>query len=251
MPDFTKRAKQVELMDDLESDVEKLERTLSQFSSINRSLTRSRFLLKKHALRPLKKVSDRKVKVLDVGSGGGDVALAIHKLLSKAGIPHEIDCLDRDPRCIAFAKRKLGENPVFNFLEMDLLDKRLKGLNYDLVYAGHFLHHIDEKEMKAVVGRLAHLCRRVLLINDLERSRFSYYAFDLLARLFYRRSFARWDGKISVLKGFSKKELDHMAEWVRQQGMDTLSYTLFPGRQVIAAQRPALFEMRATMSSSD
>jgi hypothetical protein len=49
--------------------------------------------------------------------------------------------------------------------------------------------------------------KKRFLLNDLKRSNFAYLGFTLFAGLFFHNSFAFYDGRLSIKRGFKKEEL--------------------------------------------
>jgi hypothetical protein len=52
-------------------------------------------------------------------------------------------------------------------------------------------------------------------MNDLKRSVWSYIGYKIFAGLFLHRSFANYDGGLSILRGFRKGELESLVKDAR------------------------------------
>jgi ubiquinone/menaquinone biosynthesis C-methylase UbiE len=212
-------------MDLPESDPRLLARTLVQFDWINRLLSRSRSLLRRYILADLRRREEgRAATLLDVGAGSCDLALWLARLCPRL----RITCLDHDPRVVAFARRRCAEAPSIEVrlgsaMELEELP------DFDYMFANHFLHHIPEKQILPLLQAMCRKTRRLFLVNDLLRSPLSYWAYSLFAFLFLHGSFARFDGRLSIRKGFRKPELQLLADRAGPPGRVQV-LTRVPGR---------------------
>jgi len=72
-----------ELMDDPGSDHQKLINTVRQFRGINVMFSRSRAIIRKYILSVMTPGTPEPYTLLDVGSGGCDIALWLHSYCKK------------------------------------------------------------------------------------------------------------------------------------------------------------------------
>lgn len=77
----------------------------------------------------------------------------------------------------------------------------------DVVHTAAFLHHLGVDDAREVLAEMCRVSRRLVLINDLVRSRIAAGSIWLLARLTSRNRLIRHDGPLSVLKAFLPQEL--------------------------------------------
>ena len=201
------RATQAELMDNPACDQAALYRTLDQFARINQLFSASRRLLKRHIIAAMQAAPRQSYHLLDVGAGGGDIALWLHRAALKRHLDLEITCLELDPRICTYLREKLAAYPNLHVVQGDLRHLGPDFGPFDFVFANHLLHHLPAEAIAPALQALGNLTRRRLLINDLRRSRLAYVAFNLYAGLFARGSFARADGLLSIRKGFTAAEL--------------------------------------------
>ncbi len=206
-PDLSSRRHEAELMDDPHSDPERLRRTLRQFPLLNHLVSRSRYLLDRYILADIRRRGLRVVRLLDVGAGGGDIARYLVRAARRAaGAVVHVDCCEADPRVAAYARHACAGYPTISVLERSVFD--LSTASYDYVISNHFLHHLSDTELADFLAVSRSLCSGTLLCNDLERSRFSYVAYRALAPFLFRRSFAAYDGALSIRRGFLRHELE-------------------------------------------
>ncbi len=232
--DFTRRCTAPELMDNPHSDQHRLERTLRQFAAINRVFSRYRTVLRSRLLGDAAAAGLRRISVLDVGGGGGDIARWLTAAAARAGAEAEVTILESDARVAAFARRACAAYPQITIEEGSALELGLNNASarYDYAICNHLLHHFSDQQLPALLRRMAAAARRRVIANDLLRHRPTAAAFALVASIFYPRSFAQLDGTLSIRKGFLPEELRTAllrAELADHAGV----YTLAPGRIVL------------------
>jgi SAM-dependent methyltransferase len=255
------RATATELMDDPAGDPIMLERTLAQFPLVNRILTRMRALIDTFILRDMEQTAEshgettgaptakqpgsreNPFRVLDVGAGACDIPLWMAGEAKRRGISLHITCLDHDPRVVDYARRIVGDHPALSVAEGSVLN--LDGNDrFDYIMGNHLLHHLSDGEIDRFLDVTHRLCRRRLLVNDLIRSRWSLVGYHLFASVFFRNSFAREDGKLSIRRGFLADELERFLQRSAWNGTGNLSWSVgrtIPGRVFLVAEkaRPA------------
>lgn len=208
-PNLKTRAIDPELMDNAQSDTQKLLKTLSQFKLLNFLFSRSRSLLKKIVLPEIKKNPDRPYTFLDLGAGGCDLPIWLIKKSRKLGIKLQITCLEIDSRIIHFAAQKIKNYPEITLLHHSALE--IENLpDPDFIFANHLLHHLDDNAIKRILPLCLSKSRINFILNDIYRSRAAYLGYTVFTGLFLRRSFAFADGRLSIAKGFREKELEQL-----------------------------------------
>ncbi|MGA0369759.1 MAG: methyltransferase domain-containing protein [Kiritimatiellia bacterium] len=218
---FAFRSEEEELMDVPDGNLEQLYNTLDQFEGINLLFSRSRSLLRQTVLRDMQ--PGREYHLVDLGAGACDIPVWLLAEAEKRGLRLRITAVDADPRVIAYARKKHAHLKQLEIRQADALN--LSALPaFDYLFANHFLHHLRDRVLPGLLRDAARLSRRGFVFNDLKRSRFSYLAFSLLARI-YRNSFARTDGLISIRKGFLPRDFQNLLE-EKIFSVDTR----FPGR---------------------
>src|SRR5262249_36805259 len=138
------------------------------------------------------------LRLLDVASGAGDVPLRLWHKARRAGVPLQVEGCDRSPRAVGFAQGRARQArapvPVF---PGDALQDPPPGA-YDTVTCSLFLHHLPGEEGVLLLGRMAGLARRLVLVSDLRRSRAGYLAAYVGSRLLSTSPVVHADGPRSV-----------------------------------------------------
>lgn len=192
-----------ELMDQPDCDPARLENTYRQFGLINRLVSGWRRLYVRE-VRPFVGPSAT-ATLLDIGSGGGDLAITLRRWAKRDGLDLRITGIDPDPRAIAFALHRPPVSGV-EFRQVHSSDLVAEGRRYDWVISNHVLHHLGPGELHQLLLDSETLAARVCLHNDLRRSPAAYALFSVAA-LPFRRSFIRADGLTSIRRSYTPAEL--------------------------------------------
>ncbi len=227
IPDFSKRAEIDELMDNPNCDEAKLLRTVRQFASINRLVSRYRTILRREVLGDMR--PGRAYHLVDMGAGGCDIDVWLLQAARKRGLDLRIAACDIDPRIIAYARSTFGNVQGLEIREKDLLEAEFDE-PVDYIFANHFLHHLDSETIVRLLETWHPRVRRKMLFSDLQRDPLSYWGYALLS-LFYPSSFARVDGLISIRRGFLPEELVALTNAAKIAGGSI--HRLLPGRLVL------------------
>ena len=142
--------------------------------------------------------------ILDIGSGGGDFLKEVSKWNLKFKFNLKLYGIDIKQSCINYS---VQNNPLANI--SFICDDYRNAFNHitkvNIIHACLFCHHLNEKELVELIL----FCTKhkiTLIINDLERNRFAYYAIKILTRMFSKSYLVKNDAPLSVLRGFKRSE---------------------------------------------
>lgn len=204
------RSRRPERMDRSGNSIEELEGALRDIAIVNRRLGGAKVLLDAAGpfLRPTG--HDGPLEILDVGTGGADLAVALLGETRRAGIDARITGIEIDPVTAEIAGRRRG--PRLHVVRADAFRLPFRDGQFDLVCASLVLHHFSEEEGARLLGVLARVCRGTVLVNDLERHLVPWAFIAVVARLTRRHPMFVHDAALSVLRGFTPSELASIAE---------------------------------------
>ena len=201
---FRSRSRQLEMMDDITLHDDRIAGALREITTINRWLGGNATSRKgiREAIRALP--AGTPVTILDVGAGGSDLSDALRPL----GRAVQITSLDISRGACEFSARR---HPGASVVQGSVLQLPFRDRSFDIVHAGMFLHHFTDEALREVLPGLFAVARHALVVNDLRRSVFAYAGITLLTSLFSGSAMVRNDAPLSVLRGFSRREVERFA----------------------------------------
>lgn len=82
-----------------------------------------------------------------------------------------------------------------------------EGAQFDVVWSNHLLHHLDPGELADLLSDSARLAQRLVLHNDIARSRWAYLGYAVASKPFGHGSFIHVDGLLSIRRSYRVGEL--------------------------------------------
>ena len=219
-----------EWLDSKDNTARDVEDTLHDIAWVNRRLGGTRALLR--GIDPFLETAPRgsAVEILDVGTGGGELAAAMVEQGRIRGRCVRVTAVDRDPAAAALAAREAPEG--VRIVRAAAAALPFPPQSFDLVTASLFLHHFPHPEAAALLLAFRRLARRAVVINELRRHFLPWAFIALAARATRRSPIFVHDAALSVLRGFTEAELRDLA---RDAGAPEASLERsFPFRLVLA-----------------
>lgn len=212
--DLSSRAVDVrELMDEPDADPQMLAQTYRRFSTVNAIVSRPGAVYRRD-IRP--RARSGRLRILDVGAGGGDLCRALAAHLRRDGLAADITALDPDARAMRWAAAHDAGAGV-RYRTASTRELVETGETFDVVLSNHLLHHLTDEELSDVLADSRRLVAKagVIAHHDIARSRTAYglYAAATLpfARNFLAGSFIRVDGLLSIRRSYTARELRAVA----------------------------------------
>lgn len=214
MLDLRSRNLQSELMDDASLDGVSHEKALTGLRRIN-WWSRTDLAVWRAIMRSLGGSTNRPVSILDIASGGGDLAIRLSKRAARAGVSVSIEGCDISPTAVAFATRQAQAAKCHNvrFTLCNALQESLPQAQYDVVMCSLFLHHLTAENAVLLMTKMQAAARTLVLIDDLQRTRFGYCLAWLGCRILTRSHVVHVDGPMSVEGAFTVEETQKLAEY--------------------------------------
>ncbi|WP_218934695.1 methyltransferase domain-containing protein [Rosistilla ulvae] len=175
------------------------------------------------------------IRVLDVASGGGDVAIGLAQRSQQSGLPVAVDGCDMSDVALAYAQQRADARKLqVNFLKADVLADPLPA-GYDVICCSLFLHHFDPPEVIQLLSAMRDSGAKLIVISDLLRTQFGYLMCWAGIRLLTRSRICHVDGPLSVQGAFTRSELRELADRGGLQGM--VLKNIWPQRLLMTWER--------------
>lgn len=205
MHSFKQRSYQKELLDRTDIPFEEIKRNMQELDFINRKLGGHDITLDGIvALIKNQMVLNSKLKVVEIGCGGGDNLRAIKQWAEHVHLDLDLEGIDINPECIAYA-REQKRNSGIKFIESDYKDYQFER-KPDIIFSSLFCHHFTEEELIFMLKWMSRNSGLGFFINDLHRHPLAYHSIRILTRLFSKSYLVKNDAPLSVKRGFKRKE---------------------------------------------
>lgn len=203
---YKRRSCTRELMDDPYLDTLSLQRVYADINRVNTVL--QGFSL---SLKAIEKIMGENPQdsytIIDVGCGDGSMLGKVASFYRDKPVSLDLIGVDLNSRSIALAQENFKEYSNIRFLELDILGPEAEELQCDILLCTLTLHHFDSNEIPIFLDQFVKLCRLGIVINDLHRSKLSYYLFQLFSLIFIKTKIAKHDGLVSIKSAFTKLDL--------------------------------------------
>jgi len=178
----------------------------------------------------------RPLRILDIATGAGDVPIRLWRKARRAGVALEIAGCDRSAHAVAYARTRAEKHGApIRFFTWDALQGGFPGAP-DVVMSSLFLHHLEETQAVSLLRSMAAAARRMVLVNDLERTRAGFVLAYLGTRVLSASPVVHTDGPRSVEGAFTFAEARDLA---RRAGLAGASVgRRWPCRYLLSWRRP-------------
>jgi len=221
-----------ELLDDAERmDARVVRRSLGDVARANALFGGTRAVLAELA-RAVRRApaGTRPLTLLDVGTGRGDIPRAATEWCACRGILLETLGVERSE---TLARIAADHTTV---LSADALALPFADRSVDIVMCSQVLHHFERAQALRVLREMHRVARRRVIVSDLHRSWIAAAGIWLASFPLLFHPVSRHDGVLSVLRGFTRRELGELVRRSVGQAAD-VRYRL--GFRVTASWSPA------------
>ncbi|KQC29063.1 methyltransferase domain-containing protein [Flagellimonas eckloniae] len=203
--DFSVRSRELELMDNPDMGFDTLSDAYADINRCNRLLGGESITI--NAVWNLVKLDIKKsYTILDMGCGDGTMLRKLSTFLSEKGVSHSMTGIDLRDDVLHIASQKSLDFSNIEFMKVDIL-KADSSLSCDILINTLTMHHFEEERIDAFLNKFVSLAKVGVVINDLQRSRLAYSLFQVFGFFFIKTDLAKYDGLVSISKGFRKHEL--------------------------------------------
>jgi len=206
-----KRIYQEELLDAGEGADDDVAQSLRDLRRINRFLGGQKVVL--NAISScLDRSGINSLSLLDVGTGSADIPSAVANHWRARGVKTFVTAVDLSERNLRIARDHLNVSREIHFVRADSLRLPFVERSFDFVTASLFLHHFRDQDVVRLLSDFARIARRAVIVNDLIRNLVPYGFARIMGPVFARSFLTRNDAPVSVLRGFTAREMKDLAQ---------------------------------------
>jgi 2-polyprenyl-3-methyl-5-hydroxy-6-metoxy-1,4-benzoquinol methylase len=227
------RSSEKEKLDDLNLHGESLHQALHSLAWINRCFGNHRSVIK--AIHSIIKKETKPLRIIDLGCGGGDLALAVAKSLRQHKIEYSITGIDGNANTLAYAQKKCAAFSEINFLQADILGNQFTVQPCDILISSHFMYHFTADALVAFLKNNLSAISTAFIFSELKRNRFAMRLFKFSSFLFPISKLAKEDGLLAIKRSFTQKEWQAI---LQQAGIGTYRLQSVPLFRILLAIFP-------------
>jgi SAM-dependent methyltransferase len=152
-------------------------------------------------------------RILDVGTGGADIPVALVRWARRSGRGLRVTATDSRPEVLAAALVAQPGLDAIAEVELAVADGRAlpyPDAAFDVAHASLVVHHLDRDSAVVFLRELRRVASVGIVVNDLVRSRAAWVGGWLLVHAVATSRFTRHDGPISVRRAYTRAELDDL-----------------------------------------
>ena len=155
---------------------------------------------------------EQPIRVLELACGGGDIAIDLALMAKRKGLALDIHACDLNPEAVAIAQTNaVRRQAALTVFTADALAKPTDHNSFDVVYCTLFAHHLDELDVVRLLEVMALRSRKLVLVDDLIRSRLGFALAWIGTRLLSRSWVVHTDGPLSVRAALQPDEMKSIA----------------------------------------
>jgi SAM-dependent methyltransferase len=211
MPDLTHRVEPRDLAEwmDEPCSYEDFRRCLLDLRQVNRLTLAYRPTLDFLNRLVARKYVSQPLRIVDVGSGGGDLLRRVERWAHKRRIAVHLTGIDLNPYAARAAQEFTSPGSAIEWITGDALSHDQP---VDIVLSSLFTHHLAEPEIVRFVTWSESVARCGWFVNDLAREPLPYRLFGPWASLMRWHRFVRHDGPVSFRRSFREADWQRLLE---------------------------------------
>lgn len=145
----------------------------------------------------------RPLRVLDVGSGYGDLLRAVRGWSRRRGVAMSLTGVDLSPWSRRAAIEATPADDDIDWITADAFAYEPVDPP-DVIVSSQFTHHLPDPEVERFLRWMEEQATLAWLVNDLHRHPVPYHFFRHFSRLANYHHFVRHDGPVSIARSFVK-----------------------------------------------
>lgn len=211
----THRSSQKEIMDDFNFQGEEMRVLLNDLARVNALLGGKRITKAGFSILLKNIPKSETVILVDLGCGDGEMLRTCSDYGTRLGYQLKCIGIDANEHILSTAKNRSLDYQNITFRKLDVTSPDVSWPKMDIVLCTLFLHHFSSEEIRSMLHKIAEKTKVGIVINDLERSRWAFRLFQVFSRLFLKTNTAKYDGLVSIARGFKRNELKNLSEEIR------------------------------------
>jgi SAM-dependent methyltransferase len=165
--------------------------------------------LSRRAIDALTEGADE-VSVLDVGTGGADIPVALLADARRRGKRLRVVAADSRPEVLAaahLARPRLADVPGLSLEVFDGLSIPHANGAFDVAHASLLVHHLGPDEATSLLREMSRVSRLGVVINDCTRGPGYWLGAWLMGHVLTLNPYTRHDAPLSVRRGYTTAEM--------------------------------------------
>lgn len=205
---FAARSSEKELIDAPGIPIRDWETCLKELNTVNTYLGGHSITI--GGVKQLLSSQTTRVSIAEIGCGGGDNLNAIQRWNRKNRIMIHFIGIDINKACTNYAEKNCANLGSAEFICSDFRKLSFGSQVPDIIFNSLFCHHFSNEQLVDMLHWMKTNSRTGFFINDLQRHPFAYYSIKWLTRFFSGSYLVKYDGPVSVLRGFRKNEWENL-----------------------------------------
>lgn len=194
-----RRSHKQEMLDEETIPEKDLHASLAFMRFVNHFFGGTRVILDYFSRHPV----PERFRVLDLGTGGGDIPFALSRWAEAHGKRAEITAVDVNPASIAYAQKRFSR-ACLRYVQASAFDLNKLG-EFDFIISSMFFHHLTDDEIVRLLVLMRQSARMGFVVNDLYRSWPAYVGARVLSGLSFQKSVIH-DAALSVKRAFRRED---------------------------------------------
>lgn len=204
------RSSENEQLDNLDLSGDDLNKTLSGLSTINKYLGNTSATF--HAVKREIRKTNKSLKIIDLGCGGGDNLRAISNWCQTNNQTIELLGIDGNANALAYAQQQNNPTSAINYLKADILDSNFVLPTCDILISSHFMYHFSDDEIVTFLKKSEKNISNKIIFSELQRSTFAYLLFKMSSVFLPFSKIVKQDGLVAIRRAYTKTELHSILE---------------------------------------
>ena len=213
------RSQLPEIMDEFDFKGDDLRQVLKIIDRINAVLGGDRVTINGIKKLMQQQPDQQKFKIIDFGCGSGATLRRIADHFANESQEVELVGIDANQHTISVARELSTSYQTISFVAEDIFSDTIVSAECDIAISCLTMHHFKDHQLIEIMQRLRSLATIGIVINDLHRNTLAYRLFQLYCRFFVDHQVASNDGKVSILRGFKRRDFEryarelHLTKW--------------------------------------